>query len=226
VIDVIIVGEGQTEETFVREVLAPQLVDRDLNLQPRLIATSQTAKGGSLGRDRVLTFLRNTLRERTDTYVTTFFDLYGLRPGFPGVDAARTTTNPLSRCIVIEGALAEAAVQASGSRQDRFFAHVQPYEFEALLFSDVSTFGEVQTGWSRFVEKLQSVRNSVETPEHINDGPNTHPSVRLKTVLQPKYIKPLHGSRIATSIGLVRMREECRHFDRWVTRIESLKPLR
>jgi len=37
VIDVIVVGEGQTEETFVREALAPQLIDRDINLQSRLI---------------------------------------------------------------------------------------------------------------------------------------------------------------------------------------------
>ena len=34
---------------------------------------------------RVLLFLRNTLRERNDTHVTTFFDLYGLAPDFPGV---------------------------------------------------------------------------------------------------------------------------------------------
>jgi hypothetical protein len=226
VIHVIVVGEGQTEATFVSEVLAPHLFNRELTLQPRLIDTSQGAKGGSLAPDRVLKFLRNTLREREDTYVTTFFDLYGLRSGFPGVDAARAITNPLSRCIAIETALAEAAVQASGRREDRFFAHIQPYEFESLLFSDVSTFGEVQNDWRRFVKNLQLVRDGVETPEHINDGPNTHPSVRLKTLLQPKYIKPLHGSRIATSIGLARIRQDCQHFDRWLTRIESLKPLR
>jgi hypothetical protein len=91
VIDVIVVGEGQTEETFVRDVLAPQLTDRAINLHPRLIDTSQRGRGGALSRDRVIRFLRNTLRERAGTYVTTFFDLYGLRPDFPGVDAARTT---------------------------------------------------------------------------------------------------------------------------------------
>lgn len=225
-IDVIVVGEGQTEETFVREALAPQLVDRDINLQSRLIDTSPSGKGGSLAPDRVLRFLRNTLRERGDTYVTTFFDLYGLRAGFPGVDAARAEINPLSQCRVIESALAEAATQLSGSRTDRFFAHIQPYEFEALLFSDVSTFGTIQAEWGRYVSDLQIARDSVETPEHINDGPTTHPSVRLTALLQPKYIKTLHGSRIAISIGLARIREQCRHFDRWLTRIESLKPLR
>jgi hypothetical protein len=226
VIEVIVVGEGQTEETFVREALAPQLADRDVSLQPRLIDTSQMGKGGALAPDRVLTFLRNTLRERSDTYVTTFFDLYGLRAGFPGVDAARAEIDPLSQCRLIEKALADAAIQLSGSRADRFFAHIQPYEFEALLFSDVSAFGTIQAGWRGYVRNLQLARDSAETPEHINDGPTTHPSVRLKALLQPKYIKPLHGSRIAISIGLARIREQCRHFDRWLTRIESLKPLR
>jgi len=173
VIQLIVVGEGQTEATFVGEVLAPQLRDREINLQPRLIDTSQSGKGGSLSPDRVLRFLRNTLRERGDTYVTTFFDLYGLRAGFPGVETARTENDPLSQCSVIESALAEAAIQVSGSRPDRFFAHIQPHEFEALLFSDVSIFCTIQSDWSRFVGELQIARDSVETPEHINDGPNT-----------------------------------------------------
>lgn len=139
---------------------------------------------------------------------------------------ARAESDPLSQCRVIESALAEATTQLSGSRADRFFAHIQPYEFEALLFSDVSAFGSIQADWGRYVNDLRIARDSVETPEHINDGPTTHPSVRLTTVLHPKYIKPLHGSRIAISIGLARIREQCRHFDRWLTRIESLKPLR
>jgi hypothetical protein len=54
VIEVIVVGEGQTEETFIRDVLAPALMGRDISLQPRLIATSAGAKGGALAGDRVL----------------------------------------------------------------------------------------------------------------------------------------------------------------------------
>jgi hypothetical protein len=226
VIEVIVVGEGQTEETFVRDVLAPQLTNRDISLQPRLIHTSERGRGGSLSPDRVLRFLRNTLRQRGDTYVTTFFDLYRLSADFPGVAAARLKTDPLQRCHMIEEGLAEAAIRESGCRADRFFPHIQPFEFEALLFSDVVTFGSVQSEWRRFVDELQLAREGADTPEHINGGADTHPSVRLKTLLQPKYIKPLHGSRIATSIGLARIRTECRHFDSWLTRIESIKPLR
>jgi hypothetical protein len=157
--------------------------------------------------------------------VTTLFDLYGLKPDFPGVDAARARNDPFQKCGNIEQALAAAVLEASGCRADRFLPHIQPYEFEALLFSDVTLFARVQPEWRRFENELREVREAAETPEHINDGPQTHPSARLTGLLEPRYKKPLHGGRIAASIGLARIREECRHFDAWLTKIESLQPL-
>lgn len=74
-IEVIAVGEGQTEETFVRDVVAPAFWHLDVSMQSRLIRTSRSGRGGALVADRVVRFLRNTLRERNDTYVTTLFDL-------------------------------------------------------------------------------------------------------------------------------------------------------
>lgn len=223
-ITVVVVGEGQTEETFIREVLAPAFTDRDLSLQPRLIATSPGARGGALSRDRVLRYLRNTLRERGDTYVTTLFDLYGLRSDFPGAAEAVRHTNPVSRCQSIEAVLAQQAIDLSGCREDRFFPYIQPYEFEALLFSEVSCFGEERSDWENFVDELQHVRDAASTPEHINDGPDTHPSARLK-MLKPSYDKVLHGTGVASRIGIDRIRSECRHFDSWLRHIEELRPL-
>lgn len=225
-IEVLVVGEGQTEETFVRDVLAPQFAALDISLQPRLIETSPGAKGGALTAGRVLKYLRNTLRERGNTYVTTLFDLYGFPAAVPGVEIARTETDPLRRCLRIEEALNDAAVGISGCRADRFFSHIQPYEFEALLFSDVSRFGEAHGDWKPYVHALDQARAGADTPEHINDGTETHPSARLKNLLQPRYDKVLYGSGIATLIGLPRIRSECRHFDGWLAKIESLRPLR
>lgn len=225
-IEVLVVGEGQTEETFVRDVLAPEFEALDISLQPRLIETSPGAKGGALTAGRLMKYLRNTLRERGDTYVTTLFDLYGLRNDVPGVDISRTETDPLRRCLRIEEALNDAAVELSGCRADRFFSHVQPYEFEALLFSDVSRFGEAHGDWRPYVRALEQARAAADTPEHINDGPETHPSARLKDLLKPQYDKVLYGSGIATLIGLPRIRSECRHFHEWLAKIESLQPLR
>lgn len=225
-IEVLVVGEGQTEETFVRDVLAPELEPLGISLQPRLIQTSPGAKGGALTAGRVMKFLRNTLRERADTCVTTLFDLYGLHADVPGVEISRTETDPLRRCLRIEKALNEAAVKVSGCQPERFFSHIQPYEFEALLFSDVSRFGEAHGDWRPYVRTLEQARAGAATPEHINDGAETHPSARLRNLLKPRYDKVLYGSGIATLIGLPRIRSECRHFDEWLTKIESLQTLR
>jgi hypothetical protein len=224
-INVIVVGEGQTEETFVRDVLAPELWGREVYLHSRLIWTSPHSKGGALAPDRVLRFLRNTLRERNDTYVTTLFDLYGLRVDFPGVADAAVRTDPIARCEEIENKLEEQVVSMSGCRADRFLAHVQPYEFEALLFSDVSQFAQMQSEWERFVVALQAARDEAQSPEHINDGPLTHPSARLENLLRPSYRKPLHGSAVAKRVGIERIRNECQHFGSWLARIEKLPPL-
>jgi len=223
-IEVIVVAEGQTEETFVRDVLAPVFGAREIFLHARPIATSRRGRGGALSRDRVLSFLRKTLRERADTYVTTLFDLYGLRRDFPGV-ATAPTTDPIARCVAIEAAFTNVVAADSGCRPDRFLAHVQPYEFEALLFSDVSRFGEVQSGWTRFESELQQARDAAPSPEHINDGPQTHPSARMEQLRDPSYDKPLHGSRLAERIGIARIRRECVHFDSWLARLETLTSL-
>ena len=218
---IILVGEGQTEENFAKQVLAPNLAMRNVFVQPRLIRTSRTAKGGALNWQRVLRFLRNTLRERTDTYVTTLFDLYKIPPDFPGVDNSTGTRDPINRARKIESAFGKAVVENVGCRSDRFLPHIQPYEFEGLLFSDPSKFEAVESQWGAFTAKLQSIRDSAASPEHINDDDLTHPYARLK-ILKPSYRKVRDGILVSKAIGLGRIREECMHFNRWLTSLETL----
>ncbi len=224
-IEVIVVGEGQTEETFVRDVLAPTLAPELIFLYPRLIRTSPVGQGGALKYARVLRDLRNTLRQRVDTYVSTFFDLYHLDPDFPGYDEGRGVYDPLSRAALIERRFREAVVAEAGCREDRFLPHIQPFEFEALLFSDVNGLVEIEPEWRRRVGQLVAVRAAVQSPEHIDDGPDTHPSRHLDRILQPRYRKVLHGPRAALHIGLARIAEQCHHFAEWLNRLRGLRPL-
>lgn len=224
-IHLIVVGEGQTEETFGGTVLRPHLEAYGVRVEPRQISTSQRGRGGALSKDRVIRALIHTLRESGRTYVTTMFDLYKLAPNFPGVEAARSRTDPRQKCTLIENALAEEVNRKSDCRADRFMPHIQPHEFESLLFSHVDAFATVQPEWQKYVGELQKARNAADSPEHINDGPSTHPSARLEILDDPHYKKTLHGSRIAASIGLARIRRECHHFDAWLTKIETLPAL-
>lgn len=224
--ELVVVGEGQTEESFIRGLVAPSLAERAIYATPRLLRTSRRARGGALTPDRVLNYLPRILKERVDVYVSTFFDLYGLAPDFPGVSVASSLIDPIRRAETIETAFAEAVVKVAQCRRERFIPHIQPYEFEALLFADVSAFGKARRTWRNCVRTLSDVRDSVATPEYINDGPATHPSARLGSLLtQPGYDKRLDGTEVATTIGLERIRTECHHFGQWLERMESLRPL-
>ena len=225
-IDVLIVCEGQTEQRFVGDVLAPFLAERSVLVSPRIIPTSRRGKGGALTRTRVLRYLRNTLRERGDTYVTTLFDLYGVTADFPGNTTAAKLTDPIARAIAIEREFGQAVVNEARCRPQRFVPHIQPYEFESLLFSDVARFAEVEPDWQRYIDTLQDARRSAATPEHINEGDDTHPAARLTTLLHStKYRKALHGAAVSARIGIGRIRAECQHFGKWLERLEALPPL-
>lgn len=224
-IEVLVVGEGQTEETFIRDVLAPPLAGQGVFLHPRLIRTSRDGRGGALNRDRVLRYLRNTLRERADVYVATFFDLYALASDFPGRTEAEAIADPLARASMIESRFAEVVVGGAQCRRDRFLPHIQPYEFETLLFSDVDSLIEIEPAWKASAAPLHAVRAGVDSPEYINDGARTHPSARLQALLSPRFDKVLHGPRAAAYIGLDRIRHECRHFGDWLALLEGLAPL-
>ena len=220
--EVIVVCEGRTEEEFVKRTLAPALAAKHVLLQPRLVRTSRHSGGGALTRGRVLRFLRNTLRERAAVYVTTMFDLYGLPADFPGRAKSGDSVNPRDQAAVVEAEFHAAVVRETGCRPDRFLPHIQPYEFESLLFSDPAQFAEVKEEWRRFVGELESVRRSAGNPEHVNDGPDTHPSARLLRLLRPRYNKVRHGRDVSAAIGIERIRTECRHFDAWLARLEAL----
>lgn len=219
--DVIVVCEGHTEQEFVKKVLRQDLAGLGLYLTPRLVPTSAGGRGGALNRLRILRFLRDTLRQRRDTYVTTFFDLYGLPSDFPGLGSS--SSDPLERAAAIEEALHEEVVLVAQRRPDRFLPHIQPYEFEALLFSDTSHFAREQPEWEQGADELAAARRGAASPEHINDGPDTHPPARLERLAG--YHKVRHGTALAQRIGLDRIRGECAHFSEWLTRLESLPVL-
>ncbi|PQV45771.1 DUF4276 family protein [Paraburkholderia sp. BL21I4N1] len=222
-VELIIVGEGQTEETFVRDVLAPALAASDVYVSPRLINSSKTQAGGALNLARVKRFVGNTLRERADTYVTTLIDLYGLDTTFRGV-AETQGREPAARATRIETLLHEDIVGFAQCRPERFIPHVQPHEFESLLFSDVARLCEVEPLWQRQSASLIAARNAVDNPEWINDSPQTAPSKRLEQ-LDPRYRKVGHGPRAAARIGLDRIREQCPHFRQWYDRLVTLPAL-
>jgi predicted ATPase len=74
-------------------------------------------------------------------------------------------------------------------------------------------------------EALSAIQARFETPEHINDSPETAPSKLLARILKPRYRKRLHGPDLTNGIGLDKIREKCPHSRQWFDRISTLEPL-
>ena len=67
---------------------------------------------------------------------------------------------------------------------------------------------------------FQAIRNEFDTPEQINDSPDTAPSKRVLGLF-PGYQKPLLGTLAAQEIGLDAIRRECAQFSDWIERLED-----
>lgn len=211
--------EGQTEETFVRELLRRHLWERNVDLQPVVITTHRVKqgnkfKGGVLSYDQARNEVHLLLKDKKATAVTTLYDLYHLPRDFPG-QSTRPKKDGRAKALHLEKAFQDDI----GSRH--FWPHLQVHEFEAFLFVDPARTASLFAGMADLAEQLQKIRKKFPTPEDINDNPATAPSKRILSIY-PRYEKPLYGTMVALEVGLDAIRAECPHFDEWVTWLESL----
>ncbi len=218
-----VVCEGQTEETFIRNVIAPILAPQQIFLTARLIPTSKTSKGGALTYERVRKFILNSLKEG-NVFVTTFFDLYALDTQFPNFTESQKKADVYAKVESLEQAFKADIVQENSSFASLFFPYIQPHEFEGLLFSDIAKLTEIEKDWSTMSAKLQTIRTEFDTPEHINNSHQTAPSKRLESHLKnPYYRKTLHGTLAIEAIGIDKLLIECQHFAQWYKQLSEIK---
>lgn len=205
--------EGQTEETFVRELLYEHFLQKNIFLNPILVRTSSISKGGVVSYAKIKPQLNRKCLEDTSAFVTTMFDLYALPNDFPGADSIPTTTDPFQKAKHLEIEMEKDIAKPN------FIPNLLVHEFEGLLYSQPQAF----CGWfdASVVSILSAQRKAFPSPEHINDDPLTAPS---KPILKccDGYEKPLHGSLIAIDIGLEAIRQQCQHFNQWLLRLENL----
>ena len=204
--------EGQTEEEFVKRILASHLRTRNVEPTPiRLGRAHGTGQGGGNVTAERLTQEMARLYLSFDA-VTSLVDFYGFR------DKGNRAVEELEEYL--RGQIGNRI--APSRNETRVFPYVQKYEFEGLLFSDVSAFARVgDIGPPENVEELRNARSQFPTPEDINDNRDTAPSKRIKTAI-PQYQKVVHGPLLAEEIGLDTIRAECPRFNAWMTHMESL----
>lgn len=207
-----VICEGQTEEGFVKECLAPHLADHSVYATPRLLGKTHGREGGgNVSVERVVSYIRKV--HRNFDHVTTFLDFYGFK------DKGEMSWSALTDEIARRAEL----TLGTGYSEDHIIPYVQRHEFEALLFSRPDAF-DLEEAWTdEQRQELESIKSGFATPEDINDDPRTAPSKRLaQTFSSPRYRKTLHGPLIAEQVGLDVMRQECPGFAEWLSRLEAL----
>lgn len=207
--------EGQSEEAFVRRVLAEHLRGR-VELRVRLL-TTKGGRGGVSSYSRIRRDLLGWFREEPghDCRFTTLLDAYGLPGDFPNQTAARRLADPYARVLLLESAFAEDL------GEPRFLPYLQLHEFEALLLSHPAEFLGMYPGHAEAVKRLERTCKDAGGPERINF--DTPPSRRIRDCI-PGYRKVASAAQIAEAVGLERMRSRCLHFSEWLTRLEGFTP--
>lgn len=88
-----ILVEGQTEETFVKELLYPYLFEYGITINPVIISTKRIKEGGKFkgglsnsNYDHFINDLKRLINSTPHGIVTTFIDYYRLPSKFPGYD--------------------------------------------------------------------------------------------------------------------------------------------
>lgn len=208
-----IVVEGQSEEGFVKELMAPFFLSHGVYVYPVIIHTSRGHRGGFASYEHLRNDVNRLLKSQgQDIIVTTFVDFFRC-PELPGKDEWISIQNHRERVVEMEKAIKKDIDDR------RFYPYIQLHEFEALLFSSekgfIKYFDEKET------LQLKGIIDSYKNPEDINSSPEGAPSKRILRII-PDYDKVMYGNIIALEIGLGIIREKCPRFSNWINTLINI----
>ncbi len=218
-------AEGRTEQTFASTVLSPHLASHGVYVQgPILVANSRRGRAIHRGGIRTFSAMQHDIvrflkqESADDVFFTSMIDLYALPGDFPCFEEAnRYRADPYRRVEALEASWADETADR------RFIPFIQLHEYEAYLFADVSQLSHFYPDKNAEIEALRRIVDIAGSPELIDDEPHTAPSKQIIGQFPDyKYVKATVGSQAAERIGLATIRCRCRHFARWLGRLEQL----
>jgi hypothetical protein len=221
---VLIIVEGPTERAVVEQVLAPHFGGRDLSLHAKVLG-KPGHKGGIRSFEAVRKEVTALLNQERASFVSTFFDFYGLPTTWPGIKEARGRP-AREKVAIVETAMLEdlRSILTASDNLSRFLPYVQMHELEALLFSSPEAMAGAFENPGLALSFSEIVRQCGEC-EEIDDNPDTAPSRRIAKLF-PGYRKGgsllAHAPIIAKRIGLEGIRSACPHFNSWLAKLEAL----
>jgi len=217
--EVVVLVEGQTEQKFVKHLLAPYMATKGIYLVP-VILNKPGQKGGDVKFSRARNDIERHLKQRQDTWVTLMVDYYGIKSDWPGYAESKQQPDHVKKAEVMNKATATEVEQLFPvqNRMERFIPYVSMHEIESLFFSNPSCLAKHSGINQREIDKILA---SCKEPEGINDHPDTAPSKRI-IKLASSYKKTITGIAIAEETGIPAIREACPLFNAWLCQLESL----
>jgi hypothetical protein len=219
-----IIVEGQTEERFVRDTLTPYLGDYSIATAVRRVEFSRKKskiyRGGLFNYEKAKGDITRWMREdqNPEVYFTTMFDLYALPENFPGQAIANRYREPYQKVDYLESEFAKDI------EDKRFIPYIQLHEFEALLFVKPVSLTDILFEAKNCISELEKITNEFGgNPELIDEGETTAPSKRIINIIPAyKSQKSTAGAGAAGKTGIILLKDRCKHFSGWVTKLEEI----
>ena len=214
----LVLAEGDSEELFAQNILAPHLEHfgvyaRATGVVSKRLASGRKFTGGNLWSNVRLSL--QPLLADSDAWVTTLLDLYGLPDDFPGLSELPSPPgSPLDNVRHVETAL----LTTMGSPA-RFIPFIALHELEAWYFANPRKVADF-FGKADIAQAMQRACQEADGPENINHGKETHPSKRLEGY--GIGFRKTSAVTVLKEIGLDAIRANCPHFNAWLTRLETL----
>lgn len=208
-----IIVEGQTEQGFVFDLIAPFFLKYGIYVYPVLIQTSKGHKGGFVNYQHLRNDINRLLKSQgQDIIVTTFVDFFRC-PELPDKDSWGNISDHRMQVGEMEAAIKKDI------DDKRFYPYIQLHEFETVLFSSEKGF---KTYYDDSINhKIQEIIRLYPNPEDINSTPEGAPSKRILKII-PDFDKVTNGIIIALEIGMETIMETCPRFRNWVNTLIEL----
>jgi len=214
----LVLAEGDTEELFVRELLAPHLARFGVYATATGVVSKRLANGKKITGGNLWGNVRNSLRpllQDSEAWVTTLLDYYGLPHDFPGARTGIDTgRNAVAQVEAVEQALAGAV-----GRPARFIPFLALHELEAWYFACPNQVAAYY-GRPDLARLMQEASAGAGGPEAIDHGKKTHPSGRLEGY--DIGFRKTTAVALLKKIGIPVIRAACPHFAAWLGRLETL----
>ncbi len=222
-----VVVEGQSEESFVNNILKPYFTPNNILLKAEQVITGKDKygaifKGGGnsykLYRKHIKNKIKNCGKQK-NCYITTMIDFYGLPNDFPKF-------NEIKQADIYEKVKFLEKSFFDDIQTNNFIPYIQLHELETLLYCDIDKICDefFDLNIKNLKEQITKNIQEFDNIELINNSKETSPSKRLNRLTKQAYCgrKITSSTSILNKIDINVMLQRCEHFRKWIERLNML----